>query len=133
MEYSKIEAITKAFVELLYNTKCYIFYKTITVPPDIKLYEKTARDICFVVGDLDYVIPDEMLKLIHTVYLNTDKEVGLFDSKQNSMDDVEKILNDNYNPKMMSKILNHAKEIHIRVGNDITQITLEQSIKLLHL
>lgn len=74
-----------------------------------------------------------MLKLIHTVYLNTDKEVGLFDSKQNSMDDVEKILNDNYNPKMMSKILNHAKEIHIRVGNDITQITLEQSIKLLHL
>lgn len=132
MEYSKIEDAKNILVNLHYEIKEFIRNNTDKLP-EIKAIDKCTKDICFIIGDLDYMIPDGLLQKIHTVYLNTDAEVGLFDSKGNSIDEAEEILYKNYNPKMMSKILNFANEIYIRIGVNLTPLSLQQAMKLLHL
>lgn len=138
MEYSKIEAIKRGLVTFHLDLKRALYFlpdEDGVVPsiPTILEIDTQTRRVCSVLLDLDHNIKESALTRVRKVVLNTSGDIYVYDQDNNPMIDIQNALSNNYNPKMLAKVINCSEAVVFETDILSESLTKEQAIKLLHI
>lgn len=115
MRYSSIEQVRATFVGFMGNIRDYLYYDCGYMPTE-KDITNLIKDVCSCMNEKDYLFSDLSLKQLKTLTISD--IIQATDSKGNHIEEMEMLLSDHYNPKMLAKAIDNA-EIVLLSYNDI--------------
>jgi len=134
MEYSKIEDIRRSFCEFMCALRGYLYYHE-GERPTIAQINKQIKNVCSCINEKDYLIDDKLLQTIGGVVVA--ETVTVYDKDNKEIQEINELLAEHYNVKMMSKIIDCAESVNIRMYDSETlfdfSIDKQQIKKILHL
>lgn len=135
MKYSTIDTTRKLFVTFMGNLRDLLWYDC-GIKPSEKEICLLMKDVCACLNEKDYLFSDISLKMLDTLVVS--ETISATDTKGNPIEEMEMLLREHYNPKMMAKAIENANIIYVSysdvagnpVKNQVSQMTAKKLLNL---
>jgi hypothetical protein len=114
------------------NIRDYLYYDCGNMPSEKDITD-LIKDVCSCMNEKDYLFSDLSLKQLKTLVVSN--SIQATDTKGNHIEEMEMLLREHYNPKMLSKAIDNAEIVILSysdiAGNPINSILSKNQIKQL--